>query len=121
MKRISAKKFLVVSLLALAVIAARADDETSQFDILHSNASVSKKWMACQRLRVIGTAKAVPEVAALLTDQQLSQAARQTLEGLPYPEVDDVLRDALSKTSGLLKAGIVDSIGWRGKAASLPF
>ncbi len=120
MKRISLINVLVVLLLALAAIAARADDETSQFAILHSNASVSKKWAACQRLRVIGTAKAVPEVAALLVDEQLSQAARQTLEGLPYPDVDDVLRIALGQTSGLLKAGIVDSIGWRGKPASLP-
>lgn len=120
MKRIFQINVLAVSLLAFAVITARADDETNQFAILHSHASVSKKWAACQRLRVIGTAKAVPEVAALLTDEQLSQAARQTLDGLPYPEVDDVLRDALGKTSGLLKAGIVDSMGWRGKPASLP-
>ncbi len=120
MKRIFSINVLVASLLVLAVITARADDETSQFAILHSDASVSKKWQACQKLRVIGTVKAVPEVAALLTDKQLSQAARQTLEGLPYPEVDDVLRNALGKTSGLLKAGIVDSMGWRGKPASLP-
>ncbi len=120
MKRIFPVKVLLVSLLTLAVITARADDETNQFAILHSNANVSKKWAACQRLRVIGTAKAVPEVAALLTDEKLSQAARQTLDGLPYPEVDAVLRDALGKTSGLLKAGIVDSMGWRGKPASVP-
>ena len=120
MKRIFPINVLVVSLLALAVTTARADNETNQFAILHSDASVSKKWAACQRLRVIGTAKAVPEVAALLTDEKLSQAARQTLDGLPYPEVDAVLRDALGKTSGLLKAGIVDSMGWRGKPASLP-
>ncbi|HZM03156.1 MAG TPA: HEAT repeat domain-containing protein, partial [Candidatus Saccharimonadales bacterium] len=36
------------------------------------------------------------------------------------PEVDDVLREALGKTTGLLKAGIIDSIGWRGKPAALP-
>lgn len=120
MKRIFSINVLVASLLALAVFTARAEDETNQFAILHSDASVSKKWEACQRLRIIGTAKAVPEVAALLTDKRLSQAARQTLDGLPYPEVDDVLRDALGKTSGLLKAGIVDSMGWRAKPASVP-
>jgi HEAT repeat protein len=120
MKTIFPSKVLMAGLLALAVITARADDEQSQFDILHSGASVSQKWTACQKLRVIGTEKAVAEVAPLLTDQQLSQAARQTLDGLPYPEVDDVLRDALGKTTGLLKAGIIDTIGWRGKPASVP-
>ncbi|HZM05216.1 MAG TPA: hypothetical protein VFC44_19640, partial [Candidatus Saccharimonadales bacterium] len=79
MKIILPRQVLLASLLALAVITARADDEQGQIDILHSDASVSQKWMACQKLRVIGTAKAVPEVAALLTDERLSQAARQTL------------------------------------------
>src|SRR5580658_978585 len=108
MNPIFPREIFLASLLALAVLTARADDEQDQYAILHSDASVSQKWAACQKLRVIGTAKAVPEVAALLTDERLSQAARQTLGGLPYPEVDDVLREALAKTTGLLKAGIVD-------------
>src|SRR5665213_2000905 len=120
MNTIFPRQILPLSLLLLTVITVRADDEQEQFAILHSNAGVSQKWAACQMLRVIGTVKAVPEVAALLTDEQLSQAARQTLGGLPYPEVDDVLREALGKTTGLLKAGIIDSIGWRGKPAALP-
>jgi len=120
MKIILPRQVLLVSLVALAVFTARADDEQDQIAVLHSDASISQKWGACQKLRVIGTAKAVPEVATLLTDQKLSQAARQTLEGLPYPEVDDALREALGKTTGLLKAGIVDSIGWRGKSAAAP-
>ena len=120
MKTIFPRQIFLASLLASAVITARADDEQGQIAILHSDAGVSQKWAACQKLRIIGTAKAVPEVAALLTDERLSQAARQTLGGLPYPEVDDALRQALGKTAGLLKAGIVDSIGWRGQPAALP-
>src|SRR5665213_1281464 len=120
MNTIFPRQILPLSLLLLTVITVRADDEQEQFAILHSNAGVSQKWAACQMLRVIGTVKAVTAVAALLTDEQLSQAARQTLGGLPYPEVDDVLREALGKTTGLLKAGIIDSIGWRGKPAALP-
>jgi len=120
MKTIFSSRIFLASILAWTVITARADDEQDQIAILHSDANVSQKWEACQKLRVIGTAKAVPEVAALLTDEHLSQAARQTLDGLPYPEVDDVLREALGKTTGLLKAGIVDTIGWRGKPSALP-
>lgn len=119
MKKNFTSQVLVACLLSLAVVAVRADDvEQAQIDILHSDASVAKKWSACQELRIIGTARAVPEVAPLLTDPKLSQAARQTLEGLPYPEVDDVLSAALGKTTGVLKAGIIDSIGWRAKPAS---
>lgn len=120
MKTIIPGQIILSALLLVAALSVRADEEQAQFDILHSSASVSKKWQACQRLRVIGTAKAVAEVAALLTDPQLSQAARQTLDGLPYPEVDGALSDALGKTSGLLKAGIIDSMGWRGQGASVP-
>src|SRR5580692_5948797 len=120
MKTFLPSRILLACLVALTVSTARADDEQDQIAILHSDASVSRKWAACQKLRVIGTAKAVPEVAALLTDQKLSQAARQTLEGLPYSQADDALREALARTSGLLKAGIVDSIGWRGKPETVP-
>lgn len=120
MKTVLSIQVLLSCLLALSVVTARADDEQSQIAVLHSDAGISQKWTACQKLRVIGTAKAVTEVAPLLTDQYLSQAARQTLEGLPYSEADDALREALGKTSGLLKAGIVDSIGWRGKPESVP-
>ncbi len=120
MKASFPSQVLLASMLALAVIMARADDEQDQIAILHSDATVAQKWAACQKLRVIGTAKSVPEAAALLTDEHLSQAARQTLGGLPYPEVDDVLRVALAQTTGLLKAGIVDSVGWRGKPAAIP-
>jgi HEAT repeat protein len=110
----------LAALLTLAALTARADDQQDQFAILRSNAGVPQKWAACQRLRVIGTAEAVPAVAALLTDPLLSQAARQTLEGLPYPEVDDVLHGALGKTTGVLKAGIIESLGWRAKPAAVP-
>jgi len=119
MKRILSSRIFLASLFVLSLIVARADEEQDQFAVLHSDASISKKYQACQKLRVIGTVKCVPEVAALLTDPNLSQAARQTLDGLPYPEVDAVLSDALGKTSGLVKAGIVDSIGWRGRPESV--
>lgn len=120
MKKIFSSRILLVCLFALIAIAVRADEEQDQIDILKSDASVPKKWQACEKLRVIGTAKAVPAVAAFLTDENLSQAARQALDGLPAPEADDALREALGKTAGALKAGVIDSIGWRGKADSVP-
>lgn len=120
MNTILTRYLLPACVLALTFAVARADEEQTQIAILQSDASLVQKWAACQKLRVIGTVRTVPAVAVLLTDPALSQAARQTLEGLPYPEVDEVLRQALGQTTGLLKAGIVDSIGWRGQPAALP-
>ena len=118
MKIIFPGNILLACVLALAILPARADEEQSQIEILQSSASPAQKWAACQKLRVIGTARAASAVAVLLTDPALSQAARQTLEGLPYPEADAALGEALGKTEGLVKAGIIDSIGWRGQAAA---
>ena len=69
MKTVLSIQVLLSCLLALSVVTARADDEQSQIAVLHSDAGISQKWTACQKLRVIGTAKAVTEVAPLLTDQ----------------------------------------------------
>ncbi|MHC4325731.1 MAG: HEAT repeat domain-containing protein, partial [Planctomycetota bacterium] len=42
------------------------------------------------------------------------------MEGIPGPEAGAALRKALAKTSGLTKAGIIDSLGWRRDAESVP-
>src|SRR5579862_5687266 len=113
----------VRSLLALAslflVAHVLAADEQDLIATLQSTATVPEKWAACQKLRMIGTPKAVPAVASLLTDDRLSQAARHTLEGLPFPEASAALRQALGKTSGVLKAGVIESLGWRGDQDSV--
>ena len=106
--------------LAFAAANLYAAEEQDLIATLQSAASTPQQWAACQRLRIIGTAKAVPALAALLTDERASQAARHALEGLPYPEAGVALRDALAKTSGLTKAGVIDSLGWRAESASVP-
>ena len=113
-------RILFACLLAAAAFTLRAAEEQDLIAALQSSADTSQKWAACQRLRVIGTAKAVPALGALLVDERASQAARHALEGLPYPEAGAVLREALGKTSGLTKAGIIDSLGWREDSASVP-
>lgn len=114
------KPLLLAGLVALNVSNARAQTEPELIATLQTNASAIEKCMACQKLRLIGTAKAVPAVAALLTDERVSQAARFALEGLPAPEASAALRDALGRTSGLLKAGVADSLGWKRDTAAVP-
>ncbi len=71
------------------------------------------KAKACQRLAVVGTREAVPALAALLPDPQLSHYARYGLQPIPDPSVDDALRSAMEKLKGGLKVGVINSIGWR--------
>jgi len=112
--------FLSACLLALVSMAAHAETEADLIGRIQSAATVPDQCAACQKLRVIGTAKAVPALAALLGQERISHAARYALEAMPCPEAGDALRAALATTAGLVKAGIIDSLGWRGESASVP-
>lgn len=111
---------LLTCLLAFAAMDVRADDEQDIIATLQSAAGATEKCAACQKLRLIGTARSVPALAALLADERISQAARYALEPMPCPEAGAALRDALGKTSSALKAGVMDSLGWRRDAEAVP-
>jgi len=113
--RCESKLKLCILLLGILFSAAfvRAAGEQDLVAILKSNASANEKCDACQQLRLVGTAKAVPTVAPLLTDERTAQAARYALEGMPCPEAVKAMRKAADKSSGLIKAGLIDSLGWR--------
>ncbi len=64
-------------------------------------------------LRRIGSAKCVPAVRSLLTDKELSHMARYVLQHLPAKEATVALLNALEKTDGGLKTGIIGSLGAR--------
>lgn len=68
----------------------------------------------CHKLRLIGSAAAVPPLAALLMDPVVGDTARGTLELLPCAEAGDALRRALSQVSGVFKLGVVNALGRRG-------
>jgi HEAT repeat protein len=111
---------LIAGAFVLVAPSLRADEEQDLIATLQSSASAPAKCTACVRLRVVGTVKAVPAVAALLGEERTSHAARYALEGMPFPEAVAVLRQALGTTSGLIKAGLIDSLGWRHDGESVP-
>lgn len=88
--------------------------------VLKSPADRATKANACRQLAAIGDKTAVPALAALLTDEDLSHMARYALETLADPSVDAALRDALGKTKGRTQAGIIGSIGVRRDAQAVP-
>jgi len=112
---------LVVCLLALALPSWSApDDEDQQVAILQSEHSLTEKDAACARLKWIGTARCVPALAALLTDEQLSHSARYALESMPGPEAEAALLQALAKTSGSNQIGVINSLAVRQDAVAAP-
>ncbi|MGZ4988318.1 MAG: HEAT repeat domain-containing protein [Limisphaerales bacterium] len=113
------KVWMVLLGLVLSTALARADQEQDLITILKSNATANEKANACQKLRLVGTAKSVPAIAPLLTDEHTTQAARYALEGMPSPDAVAAMRKAAEKTSGLIKAGLIDSLGWRRDTASI--
>ena len=103
-----------------AIKAAQSSDEQRLIEVLKSNATLQEKDAACAELKRIGTARAVPALAGLLVDKDLSHSARYTLESMPAPEAGLALVEALGKTSGLNKMGIIHSLGRRRESKAVP-
>lgn len=85
-----------------------------------ADATRGAKDYACRTLSVIGSATCVPAVAALLEAEDLSDMARFALERLPSPAAGAALHDALPRTTGALRAGVICSLAVRGEAESVP-
>jgi HEAT repeat protein len=95
---------------------AGADKEAGLIQIIQSDVPPQDKAIPCKELAIYGTAKAVPALAALLTDKDLSSWARIALEAIPDQAADEALRQAIGKLKGRLLIGVVNSIGVRAYA-----
>jgi HEAT repeat protein len=93
--------------------------EDKLIETLRSNHSLTEKDQACALLWRVGTAKSVTVLAELLAHPELSHSARLALTAMPAPEAGEALIQALDKTSGLLKAGIISSLGDRRQASAV--
>jgi len=116
----------VAFILCTTAALAAADSKTSSaekarqaLDLLKSSAPPAEKALACKRLAVYGQSGAVPALAALLPDEQLSSWARIALEAIPGRAADEALRNALGKLHGKLLVGVINSIGERRDAKAV--
>jgi len=100
--------------------AARKELEARLVAVLKTDVSRDAKDFVCRKLCVIGTAAAVPVLAELLANKDLSHMARYALERIPAPEAAQALRDALPKLDNALKVGVMGSLGVRQDVASVP-
>ena len=92
---------------------ARRDLEDRLMAILASDATRNGKDVACRKLKVIGTDRSVPLLAAMLHDENHSHMARYALQSTQGEAAGQALRNALSKVSGKLQIGVISSIGAR--------
>jgi HEAT repeat protein len=93
--------------------AARKELETQVAAVLKTQVSRDAKDYVCRTLMLIGSAASVPALAELLTEKDNSHMARYALERIQAPEAAQALRDALSKTNGAQKVGVIGSLGVR--------
>lgn len=109
----------VVAALAATTLQAAGDPAASAalekelIALLQSDASKNEKALACKNLAIHGSSAAVPDLAKLLPDAQLSSWARIALESIPGSEADEALRNASESLDGLLLVGTINSIGVR--------
>lgn len=112
------KLLATIAITALLSTAPMFADEPPQKEsdlikTLKSDADWQQKQAACRALRQIGTEDSIDALASQLEDPKMSHLARYALEPMPYPKVDKALRKALKKTDGMVKAGIISSLGTR--------
>lgn len=103
--------------------AAELESPPGEADLLRtlsSDASAADKCNACRALQTKGTKTSIPTLAAQLTDPDVSHAARIALETMPYAAVNVALRSAVSKTSGLTRSGVINSLGERRDTEAVP-
>jgi HEAT repeat protein len=100
--------------LTQLVSASPSSREQALLGILSSDPGLESRSAACDDLRRIGTSSAVPALTVLLNDHHLSAPARSALEAIPGPEATKALVSALPTTWGVMKAGLIDSLGTRG-------
>lgn len=110
---------VVASATAASAALAASEKEAELIALLRSDAPKGEKALACKRLAIYGSAEAVPELAKLLSDEQLASWSRIALEAIPGGEADEALRNAVPTLEGRLLVGVINSLGVRRDAASV--
>jgi len=87
--------------------------EKSMLKLLQSDATYAAKQFICQQLNIIGTEAAVPVLADMLKNEKEADIALYALESINGDKVDEMLRKALSESTGRSRIGIINAIGKR--------
>ncbi len=96
--------------MASADAGARIQVEQALIDALSAATTDDAKQFYCRQLRTIGTDTCVPLLESMLTDMEISHMARYALGRIGSPAAVEALRRALGKTSGKVKAGMINTL-----------
>ncbi len=88
--------------------------------VLTTEAPAVAKEYVCRKLALLGTGASVPALAGLLKDKDLSDLARIALQSIPDPKAGTALRESLNTLTGTGRAGVIQSLGERRDAPSVP-
>ncbi len=110
---------LAATALLMTPAASVAEEEQPLIELLQSDAPKAEKAVTCKKLAVWGSEQAVPALAALLPDPELSSWARIALEVIPGPAADAALRDAMGTVEGRTLIGVINSIAVRRDAQAV--
>jgi type 1 glutamine amidotransferase len=86
---------------------------------LQSDATPTAKDFIYRKLSIIGSEQSVASLAEMLTSPATSDMARYALERISGASVDKALREALNKTAGKIRIGIINSLGVRKDAGAV--
>ncbi len=119
------KQSIVIALAGLLALAQSSwvsgqEQESKLLAVMASpTATLNDKNNACRELGIVGANKTVVALAGLLADETLAQMARNALETIPDPAVDETFRAATGKVQGKLLVGVISSIGVRKDAKAV--
>jgi HEAT repeat protein len=95
--------------------------EDRLIEILENPASTyAAKQFVCRMLRRVGSERALPHLAQMLLDEQMTDDARFALQGMESPEVDRVLRESLDRLWGAARIGVIGTLAQRRDRAAVP-
>ncbi|MEI7730644.1 MAG: HEAT repeat domain-containing protein [Verrucomicrobiota bacterium] len=96
-----------------------AEKQRKLIAVLKSDAPSADKALVCKQLAIYGGPEAVPALAPLLSNPELSSWARIALEAIPDAAADAALRDALTRVQGRQLVGVINTIGVRRDAQAI--
>lgn len=96
----------------------KQESESALIETLKSG-EIEEKAIACKQLAIYGSKEAVPELAKLLSDEQLSSWSRIALEAIPDPSADAALLTAAKTLHGQLLVGTINTLGVRRSAGAI--
>jgi HEAT repeat protein len=91
----------------------RAACEETLLGFLSSSANLDARLAVCRQLRLVGSDRSVPVLEEMLLTPETTDMARYALEKIPGFSADQALINALGKTQGGVKIGLISSLGRR--------